>query len=406
MKLPGAGRHGSVITELETVGKSGMTRTFFAVVLLLICSFSVAQTDGAPAPSGNYVDGGGAKLWYEECGAQNSPSVVLLHDGLVHSITWDGVWPSLCAKYHVVRFDRRGYGRSEPAKAPFDPADDLLKIMRQVHMSQAIIVGNSSGGGLALDFAIAQPGMVDGLFLIGSVVHGMASSDYFNARGEKNNEGMARGDLKAVAENWSKDRFLIAGDDPKARKLLYDDLAQNPQNLKVDGEFEIRPSPPAVTRLSEIRVPTLVLVGDADIADVFAYSGAIVAAAPLGSFEVWKNTGHLIQIQKPAELVARFNQFVPVAERKEIPLTRRQLLPFVGEYKLGNGSAKVTLRENHLVVEIPGDPYYWLFAASETEFFLRTEKTSIEFQKDAAGKVLEMVVHNSDSSVIHCSRAQ
>ena len=39
--------------------------------------------------------------------------------------------------------------------------------------------------------------------------------------------------------------------------------------------MEIRPSPPTVTRLSQIHATTLVLVGDADIADVLAYSGAI-----------------------------------------------------------------------------------------------------------------------------------
>jgi pimeloyl-ACP methyl ester carboxylesterase len=374
-----------------------------ASILLLVCVFSSAQTTPAP---GTYLDVGGVKLWYEECGLQNSHAVVLLHDGLLHSITWDGIWPSLCAKYHVVRYDRRGYGRSEPAKTPFVPEDDLLKIMRQVHMDHAIIVGNSSGGGLALDFALAHPEMVEGLFLIGPVVHGMASSDYFNERGSRNSAPLDRGDDRAVAENWSKDRFLIAGDDPPARKELYDGLSQNPQNLKVDGGLEVRPSPPTVVRLSEIHVPTLILVGDTDIADVFAYSGAIEAAAPLASFEVWKDTGHLIQLQRPTELVARFNRFVSLAERKEVGLTPGQLGAYVGWYKLGNHLASVTLKNNRLLVEIPGNPYYWLFAASEARFFLRTEETEIEFQRDAGGKVIEMVVHNSDGSVIRCPRVK
>lgn len=373
------------------------------VVLLIISAFSAAQT----APSADhYLDVGGTKLWYEDCGPQNSPAVVLLHDGLLHSITWDGIWPALCAKYHVVRYDRRGYGRSEAPKAVFDPTDDLLKVMRQVHMNHAILVGNSSGGGLALDFALAHPEMTDGLLLIGPVVHGMATSDYFADRGDKNNEPMARGDLKAVAQNWSKDRFLIAGDDPQSRKQLYDGLAENPQNLKGNGALEIRPSPPTVTRLSEIRVPTLVLVGDADIADVFAYSGAIEAAVPLATFEVWKDTGHLIQLQKPKELVTRFDRFVALVERKEVGLTDSQLDAYVGQYKLGNRHASVALKDHRLIAEIPGLPYYWLFPASETKFFLRTEETAIEFQKDAGGKVLEMVVHNSDGSVIHCPRVE
>jgi hypothetical protein len=43
---------------------------------------------------------------------------------------------------------------------------------------------------------------------------------------------LAHRDLQATARNWSKDRFLIAGDDPRARKQLYDALVQSPQNLK------------------------------------------------------------------------------------------------------------------------------------------------------------------------------
>lgn len=374
------------------------TRALATLVLLTSASCIAAGSQG------NFLDVGGAKLWYEECGDTNSLAVVLLHDGLVHSITWNGVWVPLCAKYHVVRYDRRGYGRSDPTKTRFVPEDDLLKIMRQVHVDHAIIVGNSSGGGLALDFALAHPEMTDGLFLIGPVVHGMATSDYFVARGSQNSAPLAQGNVKAAAENWSKDRFLISGDDPPARKQLYDALIQNPQNLQIAGEMEIRPSPPTVYRLAQIRVPTLVLVGDADIADVFAYSGAIEAAVPLASFEVWKDTGHLIQIQKPAELAARFNQFVMLAERKETVLPDELLSGYVGQYNLGGNPMTVKLKEHHLIVEIPGNPYYWLVAESERKFFLRTEKTEIEFQKAANGKVLEMTVHNSDGSVLHCPR--
>jgi len=371
-----------------------------------MCAGAGAQTIQGSTPAGNFLDVGGVKLWYAECGTENSSraGVVLLHDGLVHSVTWDGVWTPLCAKYHVVRYDRRGYGRSQSSKDPFVPEDDLYKIMQRVHMDRAIIVGNSSGGGLALDFALTHPEMTQALFLIGPVVHGMASSDYFNERGNQNSAPSGHGDMEATARNWSRDRFLVAGDDPRARKQLYDTLVQNPQNLKVAGELEIRPSPPTVMRLSQIRVPTLVVVGDADIADVFAYSGAVEAAVPLASFEVWKDTGHLIQIQRPAELVSRFNRFVSLIERQEVSLSDGQLGVYVGSYKLFGRLGTLILNDHHLVLEFPGDPYYWLFAASETRFFLRTDETEIEFRKDVSGKVVEMSIYNSDGSVVRCPR--
>jgi pimeloyl-ACP methyl ester carboxylesterase len=358
----------------------------------------------AGSATGNFVDVGGAKIWYEECGDDSGgANVVLLHDGLVHSVTWDAVWVPLCAKYHVVRYDRRGYGRSESAATVFDPVEDLNKVMRQVHMERGIIVGCSSGGGLALDFAVAHPEMVTGLFLIGPVVHGVASSDYFDTRNAKNSAPMDHGDLKGAAKNWSEDRFIIGGNDPPSRKKVYDALVASPQDLKVGGEFEIRPSPPTSHRLSEIRVATLALAGEYDIADVFAYCGAIEAAVPLGSFEVVKDAGHLIQIQRPAELVKNFSQFVSLVERREISLTDSQLREFAGEYRVGPRIGTVSLRDHRLVMEIPGDPYYWLFPGSETKFFLRTENTELEFVMNGQ-TVAEMIVHNSDGTVNHCPR--
>src|SRR5215470_5825104 len=182
----------------------------FAAALTL-CVSCQAQLNSSPGKApGDYLEVGKAKLYYEQCGT-SGPSVVLLHDGLVHSITWDDVWRPRCAKYHVWRYDRRGYGRSDAATAAFVPEDDRYQLMRAVKMERAILAGNSSGAGLALDFALAHPEMVDGLLLIGPVVHGMSSSTYFLERGNKNNAPLNKNDVASAAENWSQDRFLISG---------------------------------------------------------------------------------------------------------------------------------------------------------------------------------------------------
>src|SRR5437016_11413759 len=62
-----------------------------------------------------------------------------------------------------------------------------------------------------------------------------------------------------------------------------------------------RPTQPALHRLKEIRVPTLILVGDADIPDVHAHAGAIEAGIEGTRRVVVKETGHLMYLEKPAE---------------------------------------------------------------------------------------------------------
>ena len=183
-----------------------MTR-ISAVILGFLFLVAIARAQATPLPQASATEAPGhfaqvsrVKLYYEECNAAAPISVVLLHDGLLHSVTWDDVWAPLCAKYHVLRYARRGYGRSEGATAPFVPEQDLFQLMRLTKMHRAIIVGNSSGAGLGLDFALAHSDMTEGLFLIGPVVHGMPTSAYFLERGNRANAPLAQNDFKAAAK--------------------------------------------------------------------------------------------------------------------------------------------------------------------------------------------------------------
>lgn len=363
-----------------------------------------AQTGGIEAP-GHFAQVSQVKLYYEECNAGAPINIVLLHDGLLHSVTWDDVWVPLCAKYHVLRYDRRGYGRSDAATAPFAPEDDLFQLMHVAKMDRAIIVGNSSGAGLALDFALAHPGMTEGLFLIGPVVHGMSSSAYFLDRGNRANAPLAQNDFKGAAENWSRDPYLISGPNPEAREKLFDALALSPRNLKTGGQFETHPAPPTVLRLAQIQAPTLVLIGDSDIADVIAYGGAIEAALPIVSFEVWKNCGHLIQLEKPAELVARFQRFAALADRGEATVSAAELSELAGKYKFSDRSIAISLKNGRLWLGLPDTPDKPLFAASNSRFFVRTTETEFQFERDSARKVAKLVIFNADGNKIECPRA-
>ncbi len=66
------------------------------------------------------------------------------------------------------------------------------------------------------------------------------------------------------------------------------------------ADFEL-PAKPALPRLHEIRIPALLLVGDADIPDVHAHAGAIEAGIPRARRVVIKDVGHLMYLEKPAE---------------------------------------------------------------------------------------------------------
>ncbi|HKP04585.1 MAG TPA: alpha/beta hydrolase [Chthoniobacterales bacterium] len=283
--------------------------SIFSILAALIAAAALAaDSNGQGGGKTGYVDVSGAKLYYEECGS--GPAVVLLHDGLLDSKSWDEVWQRLGAKCHVIRYDRRGYGRSDPATSSFSPVEDLAKLLTHLKVQHTVVAGSSSGGALAIDFAIEQPEMTVGLFLIGPVLHGMDFSAEFRARANRNNEPMERDDVRAMARNWSQDKFLLTGPNEKARRKIYEHLVANAEKLKkYDGALENKLAPPASERLGEIKAPTLILLGEGDIGDVQVHTRAISGGISGSERIVVKGAGHLIQLEKPDDLIKRLKDF-------------------------------------------------------------------------------------------------
>ena len=259
-----------------------------------------------PAP-GSFVDVEAGKLYYEECGT-GPEAVILVHDGVAHSAVWEDVWPTFCRRFHTIRYDRRGYGRSPAPTTWYSETEDLAALLRNRKVIHAILVASSHGGELSIDFTLQYPALVRQLVLVGAVVSGFPYSDHFLNRGMINSKPFEKGDIAGGLANWSKDKYLLAPGHDSAKKRLFDLLAANPQDM-THNEYA-RPTQPALPRLKEIRVPTLILVGDADIPDVHAHAGAIEAGIPGSKRVVITETGHMMYLEKPAEFSRTVINFI------------------------------------------------------------------------------------------------
>jgi 3-oxoadipate enol-lactonase len=272
-------------------------------LVFLVGSFWLEQAQGqsvaaARSGAGSFVPVEGSKIYYEECGAGSRP-VILIHDGVVNSAVWDQVWPEFCRHFHTIRYDRRGYGRSPAADTWYSETDDLAALLRDLKVVNAVLVGSSHGGELSIDFTLGHPELVRQLVLVGPVVSGMPYSQHFLDRGKHVFELLDKGLSREAIEEWSKDKYLIAPGNNVARKQLFSLLSANPQDM-THHDYPLR-TKPALPRLREIRVPTLILVGDADISDVHAHAGAIEAGIPNARRVVIEGVGHIMYLEKPAE---------------------------------------------------------------------------------------------------------
>ncbi len=272
-----------------------------AIFALMACLCDQVQTQasqtGAPGP-GFFVEIEGSKLYYEECGSAPQ-TVVLVHDGVVNSAVWDDVWPEFCKHFRVIRYDRRGYGRSPAPTTWYSETDDLLSLLHHLKVSRVALVGSSHGGELSIDFTLAHPEIVQQLVLVGAVVSGMPYSQHFLDRGKHAFELLGKGNVKGAISEWSKDKYLIAPGNDAARKRLFDLLSANPQDMQ-HPDYPLR-NKPSLPRLHEIHVPTLILTGDADVPDVHAHAGAIEAGIPNSCRVVVAGTGHIMYLEKPTE---------------------------------------------------------------------------------------------------------
>ena len=251
-----------------------------------------------------HVEVGDGRIFYEASG--QGPVVVLVHDGLLHRETWESQFPAFAGPHRVIRYDRRGYGRSDPPRTPFSNHEDLHALLKALKVERATLIGCSYGGLLAIDYALAHPEIVSGLVLEGPIVSGYGFSDHFRGRGGR---GMPAPDatVEKQIEYWTgTDPWLLALESTAARARARVLLAANPQNLSAPRGLLRGPKNVALGRLAEIKVPTLIVVGESDIPDVHAHTGAIEAGIAGSRRVVLPHSGHLAHLEAPEA----FNQVV------------------------------------------------------------------------------------------------
>jgi len=285
------------------------------IILLFVFGFitlsALAQDVFTEIDSG-YIQVDQGKLFYEIAGV--GKDVILIHDGLIHHEIWDEQFPVLAEDHRVVRYDRRGYGKSPNPQTPYSDIEDLKQLLIQLKIDRTVLIGMSAGGSLAIDFALKYPENVGGLILAGAVVSGYGYSDHMITRGGRVNdlEELLADPQKIIHYFGWEDPYQIYPKNVAAKERCLKLLESFPNNANFERYNYMLPvDRPAVKFLSEINVPTLVLVGEFDIPDVHAHAGVIEAGIPNAKREIVLKAGHLIPLEQPKffnELVLKFFQ--------------------------------------------------------------------------------------------------
>jgi pimeloyl-ACP methyl ester carboxylesterase len=99
-------------------------------------------------------------VWSDEVGPLDAPLVVLIHGSMDRSSGMLKLSRVLDSRCRVARYDRRGYGRSLPHDGPFGMDEQVADLVGVIAGRQAILIGHSYGGDVALATAERHPALV------------------------------------------------------------------------------------------------------------------------------------------------------------------------------------------------------------------------------------------------------
>ncbi len=267
-------------------------------------------------PITGFAQVNGTRLYYEVAG-EGYP-LVFMHGGIMDNTMWDDQFDAFAQYYRVIRFDLRGFGQSDLpiGPEPISMRGDLRALLAFLGIDKANVLGISMAGSIAIDFTLDYPAMVNALILVAPGINGYdfasAQSEDEKAMFQKIEAAFESDDLERAIE--LETRAWVDGPhrtpeqvDPQVRKRAYNmNLQNNRRAAGIEWPATQKLEPPAIERLAEIRVPTLLIIGDGDVREQVTLIDILATKIPGAQKAVMRGVAHVPNMERPAE----FNQLV------------------------------------------------------------------------------------------------
>ncbi len=237
---------------------------------------------------------------------------MLLHAGICDGRMWDGQFDALAAERRVLRYDRRGFGRTTQGAEAFSHVHDLAGPPSHFDFGRVTLVGCSQGAKIALDFTLTRAEQVASLVLVAPSVSGYAYAAAPPTQYEEIERAEAAGDVERVNELelqiWVDGPRRSPGEvDGAVRELVRE---MNFAALKASAGEQLPSGVSAAGRLGEVRVPTLIVVGDLDTPQAIEAAGVLAKGVPGARLEVVEGTAHLPNMERPEEFNRLMSEFL------------------------------------------------------------------------------------------------
>ncbi len=230
----------------------------------------------------------------EHPGAAGAPRVVFVHGSLDRSTAFLRAI-RLLADLDVIRYDRRGYGKSVEAGtclAFTEQVDDLASVLAG---EPAVLFGHSLGGVVALAFAAHHPDLVPAVVAYEAP---MAWQPWWPSGSAGSTAVAAPGEAAEAAERFM--RRMVGDERWEALPQRTRDERRAEGPALVAELRSIRPPAPPPYDPARLAVPVIAAHGSESRPHHQDTARALAAAAPHGELVVVRGAGHGVHLTHPA----------------------------------------------------------------------------------------------------------
>lgn len=270
------------------------------------------------------VDADGLKFSTLFAGDEGADPVLLIHGLGATKASWITLIPALARSHRVVAIDLPGFGASSKPSGRYDApwfAERVFRFLDTLGYDSACVAGNSMGGRIALEMAMANGGRVRALACLCPAAAFTHRPALWLARLIRPEVGFLVGRLprarvremltqlfaqpSRIDKHWYEaavDDFLSSWRSPRARRAFSRSL----RNIYLD---EPHGEKGFWTRLADLETPALFIYGKQDALITHHFGAKIAETLPAATVHLWDDCGHVPQLEHPertADTVLRF----------------------------------------------------------------------------------------------------
>jgi len=251
----------------------------------------------------------GITLHYKADSQPGSIPIVFLNSLGSDLRIWDNIVPYFTKSHSIICYDKRGHGLSDCPPAPYaiqDHTDDVAALVEFLGHEKAILIGDSVGGMIALDYAIQHPEKVTELVLCDTAAK-LGTTDYWQERIETLQSSGYSQLAEMILSRWFSPDYSTRC--PAEYNGYRNMLTRTPLEGYIGTCQAIRDADlrePA----QNMTAPTLVLCGAEDSATPPELVSELAKILPNARFELIEEAGHIPSIEQPQVMAEKIKLFL------------------------------------------------------------------------------------------------